>query len=294
MRVRYAIGLILAGARRCSIVFAILLLAFWVPVFSQKIAILVPEDSPQAEAVANELATSLAIRATVIDSSLADAAFRSVRTESPFNLTLEDGKRIGSVIGCDAFLLIKAESLRRTSSARSSYFESYAAIFAVGTRTGHLVSWVLRNSENDIPGAAEKELLETLRRDEPATIKEILKSIAEDSTEPKASVRFTDLPANGSNDAKGFRPPIPYRRDKPEYTSLAYIYDVKGTVEIAVDLDEKGSVIATEITRWAGFGLEDSVIRAVRKMNWRPAERDGKPLPSRFLLRYNFKKIEKE
>jgi hypothetical protein len=48
------------------------------------------------------------------------------------------------------------------------------------------------------------------------------------------------------------------------------------------------------ITRWAGFELDESVAKAVRSMNWRPAERNGKPLPVRFLLRYNFKKIEKD
>jgi hypothetical protein len=29
-------------------------------------------------------------------------------------------------------------------------------------------------------------------------------------------------------------------------------------------------------------------------MNWRPAERNGKTLPMRFLLRYNFKKAEQD
>jgi len=75
---------------------------------------------------------------------------------------------------------------------------------------------------------------------------------------------------------------------------MAFLYDVKGTVEVMVDLDDKGNIIKTEIARWAGFGLDESVIDAVRKMNWRPAERNGKPLPTHFLLRYNFKKSEKE
>ena len=40
--------------------------------------------------------------------------------------------------------------------------------------------------------------------------------------------------------------------------------------------------------------LDESVDKTVRAMNWRPAERNGKSLPMRFLVRYNFKKIDKE
>jgi TonB family protein len=103
-----------------------------------------------------------------------------------------------------------------------------------------------------------------------------------------------ELPEPGSPEAKNFRAPIPYRRLSPEYTRLAYLYDVTATVEATVDLDELGQITNMAITRWAGFELDESVAKAVRSMNWRPAERNGKPLPVRFLLRYNFKKIEKD
>jgi hypothetical protein len=72
------------------------------------------------------------------------------------------------------------------------------------------------------------------------------------------------------------------------------LYDVTATVERGVDLDAKGSIQRTRIVRWAGFGLDESVEKTVREMNWRPAELNGKNVPMRFLLRYNFKKPEKE
>jgi hypothetical protein len=65
-------------------------------------------------------------------------------------------------------------------------------------------------------------------------------------------------------------------------------------VEIVIDADASGRIMRTEITRWAGYGLDESVDKTVRAMNWRPAERNGKSLPMRFLVRYNFKKIDKE
>lgn len=101
-------------------------------------------------------------------------------------------------------------------------------------------------------------------------------------------------PDEGTPAARGFRAPVPYRRIRPEYTRAANLYDVAATVEIMVDLDEKGKILRTEIERWAGFGLETSVETAVRSMNWRPAERGGKQIPMRFLLRYNFTKLPRD
>ena len=93
--------------------------------------------------------------------------------------------------------------------------------------------------------------------------------------------------------AKGFRAPIPFRRIKPDYTEIAALFDVAATVEITVDLDAAGTILRTEITRSAGYGLDEAVEKAVRTMNWLAASRDGKPLAMRFLLRYNFKKVDK-
>jgi hypothetical protein len=40
--------------------------------------------------------------------------------------------------------------------------------------------------------------------------------------------------------------------------------------------------------------LDEAVARNIEKMNWRPAERNGKFIPLSILLRYNFKKIDPE
>jgi TonB family protein len=81
---------------------------------------------------------------------------------------------------------------------------------------------------------------------------------------------------------------------KPDYTPQAALHDVTATVDILVDVGASGVVIRTRIVRWAGFGLDESVEKTVRAMNWRPAERNGKSVPMRFLLRYNFKKLDKD
>jgi protein TonB len=99
-----------------------------------------------------------------------------------------------------------------------------------------------------------------------------------------------DFPPNTPD----FRPPMPYRRIKPEYTRTAYLYSVEGTVDLEVDVDDNGKIVHIDVVRWLGFGLDEAAVKAVTDMNWRPAESKGKRLAMRVLLRYNFKKIEKD
>ena len=263
------------------------------PVDGQRLAILAPDGTNTSLRAAESITDTLSNKLLVVDASLAKTAFASADVEDSFNLSLDEGKRAGAAIGAEAFILIKAETLRRSSTARPAYYESYAAVFLVNSRSGHLVWWTLVNAEADTSPISERKLdasVQTVAANISANCSEWLKSDNLRQTVPDPS----EIPAVGLAEAKTFRAPIPYLRLKPEYTKQAFLYGAKGTVEIAVDLDEKGNILATEIERWEGFGLDESVTDTVRKMNWRPAERGGKPLPMRFLLRYNFKKVEKE
>jgi TonB family protein len=119
-----------------------------------------------------------------------------------------------------------------------------------------------------------------------------LKIVSTEELNEKPSAKLEELPAENSTEAKNFRPPLPYKRIKPEFTQLANLYSVEATVEIEVEIDENGKILKTEIARWAGFGLDESVTETINKMQWRAASRNGKNLPLRVLLRYNFKKID--
>ncbi|MGH7782884.1 MAG: energy transducer TonB [Candidatus Binatia bacterium] len=231
--------------------------------------------------MADKLDSSLSAAISLTDRSASKAAFLSVGLENPFNLSQTESQLIGRVIGCNVFLLIRAETLRRSSSARLGYYESYAAFFLVNARTGHLIWWRLANAEADTAPAAEQQALNSTDKIA-AEISNGWKQWLSKDDSTQVGPSYAEIPAEGSPEAKNFRPPIPYLRIKPEYTNLAYLYAVMGTVEIGVDLDGKGDVEKTEIIRWAGFGLDESVIDAVRKMNWRPAQRNGKPLPAHF------------
>jgi TonB family protein len=190
------------------------------------------------------------------------------------------------------FMLVRADVLRRSSSQRPEYYEAYAAIFMVSTRTGRLVDWRLQSYEAASADEANKKLTAAI----PDAAKDLQRSIVSKYSQELNEApppQIPEPPVPGSPEASAIRSPLPYRRVKPDYTPEASLYGIAATVEITVDLDADGRIIRTEITRWAGFGLDRSVETAVRGMNWRPADRNGKPMPMRFTLQYNFRKPDK-
>ncbi len=269
-----------------------LILLFTAVLAAQKIAVLTPEKNGQSEKFAENLETSLNGKFKVLDSSLSETAFFSSNPEKPFNLDREEAKIIGAAIGCDYFLLVKAQNLRRSSFEKKEYFESYSAIYVVSSRTGRLVFWKLTTFDRSKSDDADKLLFDSTN-ELAKEISDKLPNIAKEELNEKTA-KLEEIPAENSPDAKNFRAPLPYKRLSPSYTGLANLYGIAATIDIEVDFDESGQILRTEIVRWAGFGLDESVTETVRKMHWRPATRNKKTLPIRVLLRYNFKKLDKE
>ncbi len=273
----------------CFCLFALILCS---PLFAQKLAVLSPDKTVESLNFAEKLETSLSTKFKIADSSLSEAAFLSSNPEKPFNLTTPEARIIGAAIGCNFFLLVKSQNLRRYSSEKKEYFESYAAVYVVSSRTGRLVFWKL-TSFNGYKSTDAAKLLIDSTDNLAAEIFDKLKIISKEEFDDKLG-ELEEIPDASSPDAKNFRAPLPYKKLSPLYTAIANLYGVAATIDIEVDFDENGQIRRTEIVRWAGFGLDESVTETVRKMNWRPATRGGKPLPIRVLLRYNFKKLDKE
>ena len=213
--------------------------------------------------------------------------------ENFYNLTLAEAKNLGNAIGCDFSVILKSENLRRNSFAKSVYYEAYAAVFLVSSRTGKLVFWNLRNFEEKTAEEADQKLEQSIGK----LADEIKKQAADFYLLESGEVslpKIEELPVDNSPEARDFTPPLPYKRLRPQYTKIADLYGIAATVEATVDIDENGQVTRIDITRWAGFELDEAVAKVITKMTWRPASRNGKTLPLRVLLRYNFRKIEKD
>lgn len=258
-----------------------------------KIAVLNPEKSDLNQTFAEKLEAEFSGKFKVLNSSFAESAFLSGGFEKPFNLTTDEAKNAGEAIGCNYFLLVKSNVQRRSAFKRDEYYEAYSVVYVVSAKTGNLVYWTLKSFNDDKSSEAQKNLFGSVKKfaDEisekiKADEKTIIRSVEKPAIE--------EVPDENSPLAKNLRPPLPYKRISPKYTDIADLYNVEATIEATVDVGADGKILNAEITRWAGYGLDESVIEAIKTMNWRAADRKGKPLPMRILLRYNFKDIGDE
>jgi hypothetical protein len=216
------------------------------------------------------------------DPELIEQALSSLSKQNFFNLTIDEAKNAGVRIGCDLMLIARSESLRRSSSKRNAYYQSYVVMFLVNTRTGDLINWTLLTADGDDAATADNNLR--------PRIKEFAVSIPNlVQKAPPAEIFASSLFRIDENTGGAVRAPLPFKRISPASTEVSNDLRVEAVVDIEVAIDEKGYVTQTKIMRWAGFGLDENVTETVRKMNFRPALIGGKAVPARFLLRYNFR-----
>ena len=255
-----------------------------------------------SERVAKLLAESRAgVRVAVVDRDMARAAARGAGYEGSLNMTLAEARSLGASIGCDFYVTGDAQTIRRSSSERPVYFESYASVFVVSARTGRLVLWDRPAAESDTAERAESSLLASLDARAVGRYASALASAFE--REESARLRPADAEEQGpvidlstdegADSNKDLREPAPYRRLRPAYTEAAFKAEAEATVDASVEIDSEGEVRAVEIVRWAGFGLDEEVASTVRRMHFRPAEREGETVAVRVLLRYNFRRPAK-
>lgn len=262
------------------------------------VAVLDLGETETGRRAADELSAALAKTANfdLVNRAQARAAARGAGYAGSLNLTLAEARDLGGAIGCDFYFTGEAQTLRRTSSARADYFESYAALFLISAATGRLILWEHFNAESDTPAEAEKNLLAELRARAARYSEAISKArVAEINERQLAREQgdagaFEDAPEDGSPAAANFRAPQPYRSLRPSYPETAARVAAEATVDALVEVDAAGEVKDIEIVRWAGYGLNEAVIATVRQLHFRPATRDGRAIPIRVLLRYNFRR----
>ncbi len=129
---------------------------------AQKLAVIAPESSELGEQIVRSFQNLKNEKLSVLDHSLSKAAFQSSNYENAFNLTLADARNIGQAVGADFFLLIRAGTTPRDSLSSKSYFESYAAIYLVSSRTGRLVLWKLAKGEARDAAESNQKLFQSI------------------------------------------------------------------------------------------------------------------------------------
>lgn len=237
----------------------------------------------------------------VLDRDQTSTAAKGTGLLTSLNMSLQEARGLGAAIGSDYYIVGDAQTLRRSPSVGPPYFESYASVFVVSSRTGRLLIWQRPSFSAPTAVAAEKQLLADLSNG--ATRSRNLAAIRQAQQDERmrreiaieSSVPFIEAAPDDDKtaQAEGLRLPRPFRRLSPPYPETAASAEVEAVVDVLVDLDINGEVRNVEVARWAGFGLDESTIETVRQLHFFPAQRNGIPIPLRVLLRYNFRKPPK-
>jgi TonB family protein len=86
-----------------------------------------------------------------------------------------------------------------------------------------------------------------------------------------------------------FTAPVLLVKTEPAYSEEARKGKIQGTVILVVEIDSNGRPRDIRVRRPLGFGLEERAVEAVGRWRFRPAYRNGKPVPCSAEVEVNFR-----
>lgn len=250
----------------------------------------VDDQSP----VALQAALARSAQVALIDPAQIKPAVAGVGYTGSINMTREEARRLGAAIGCDFFLIGRRDWFTRSDARQESHEEALLGVMIVDARTGELAAFDFINEKATTRAIALDALNTALAERAVSYVERMIAHRAgRDAARSFAGVveRIEDLPDADSAAGAGFTPPEFLNRVKPEYTDEAERADITATVEALAVFRADGTVGEIQITRWAGFGLDEAAARAVRQLKFKPATRDGHPASVRATVRYNFRRL---
>jgi TonB family protein len=243
-------------------------------------------------------------RVSITESSQLRSALAGIKYDGSINMSKDEARRLGAAIGCDFFIVGKAEVFTRSEREREEHEEAFTGVMIVDSRSGALAVFDFVDGRASTKVAALDVLIRSLnakaalyagrmndyrvRRE--AAPAQGLPSHAGDANAPDFE-KVEDMPDAELAVGAGFKAPEFLNRVKPEYTDEAGRADITATVEALAVFRANGEVGEIEITRWAGFGLDEAAERAIRQLKFRPATRNGRPVSVRASVRYNFRRV---
>lgn len=243
------------------------------------------------------LLQSAAARFSAIEAAQMRAAVRGAKYDGSLNMTLDEARALGAAIGCDYYFAGRTATLRRLdpdpAAADRSYHEAIAGIYLIDGRSGRLLLFDYLSARAGDEAGARARLIESARaridRYEEAIGEAEARRRAESESAPEAGIDAIEI-LDGEVAARGIAAPVFYQRLKPEYPPQAASLDIVATVELTAVFGADGKVSDIEVTRWAGFGLDEAAIETVRRLRFKPASRAGREVSVRALVRYNFRR----
>lgn len=233
-------------------------------------------------------------RIVLIDRALLEPALAGIGYSGSINMTRTEARAVGAAIGCDFFVTGKAEVLTRSERENQSHEEATIGVMMVDGRSGALAAFDFINEKAATTQKAIASAVKILSQRAALYIDRMIEFREARNSQQAANSgdkRIEDIPDEGSPSAAGFAPPEFLNRVKPHYTDEADRADISATVEAMAVFHADGRVGYIEIIRWAGFGLDESAARAIRSLKFKPAEREGRPIGVRAMIRYNFRRV---
>jgi TonB family protein len=96
---------------------------------------------------------------------------------------------------------------------------------------------------------------------------------------------LTEGPASGQQ----IRPALPMTTFEPAVSPDDLQGIAEGNVVVEITIDESGNIIAKNVVQSLGAALDAKVLAALENWHFRPATRDGVPIPSKQDVVYHFK-----
>lgn len=87
---------------------------------------------------------------------------------------------------------------------------------------------------------------------------------------------------------KGALPPKILQQHDPEFTEAARQAKYQGTLTLGVIVNRAGQPTAIHVLTPLGFGLDANAVRAVEGWSFKPAEKDGQPIPAEIAVEVDF------
>ncbi len=90
----------------------------------------------------------------------------------------------------------------------------------------------------------------------------------------------------------GVTPPSVLQKGEPDYGKEAWVNHYEGTAVLEVVISPDGSIQDLQVLRRLGLGLDEQATAAVRQWRFKPALKDGRPVPVRAVVEVNFRRMK--
>ncbi len=103
----------------------------------------------------------------------------------------------------------------------------------------------------------------------------------------------TKLVVHSADDAEITKPRIIYAPN-PEYTEVARLARIQGTVVVQAIIDKAGQVREVEVIEGLPLGLSEAAVKTMKSWRFEPALSQGKPVEVYYVLSVNFRLVDSE